>query len=117
VIDIYLEFYKTTRGDNPVMEYILSIEKIDEVADIMETIERIDRKGAKYLTSGAEFTVPLGSGLWEIKKSKNRIYYIYCKQNRVFFLHACYKQKGKAEKKDIIIGKKRMKEIKEREEK
>jgi phage-related protein len=30
-------------------------------------------------------------------------------------LHACYKQKGKAEKNDIDLGKRRMKEIKTRE--
>ena len=97
------------------MDYILTIDNVDEAADIMESIDCIDREGATYLTNGGEITVSLGNGLWEIKKSKNRLYYIYCNQNRVFMLHACYKQKGKAEKKDIDLGRKRMKEIQTRE--
>jgi len=77
----------------------------------METIDTVDLVGASYLVSGGEDTRTLGNGLWEIKKSKHRLYYVYCIENRVFMLHACYKQKGKAEKKDIDIGKRRMKEI------
>jgi phage-related protein len=108
---IYLEYYKTSRGDNPVKEYILKIDNLDEVADIMETIETVDLVGASYLISGGEDTRSLGNGLWEIKKSKHRFYYVYCLGNRVYMLHACYKQKGKAEKSDIDTGKRRMKDI------
>ncbi len=106
-----MEFYKTKRGDNPIFDYILEIDDIDEVADIMETIEQIDQKGAVYLINGGEITRSLGEGLWEIKKCKNRFYYIYCSCNRVYMLHACYKQKGRAEINDIDLGKKRMKEM------
>lgn len=96
------------------MEYITQIDDIDEAAEIYETLDRIDREGACYLVHGNEKTRTLGDGLWEIKKSNNRIYYIYCSHNRVFMLHACRKQKNKAETNDIDIGKRRMKEIQAR---
>ena len=111
------EFYKTKRGYNPVLDYILTIDDVDEVADIMETMECVDQEGAIYLINGGENTRLLGDGLWEIKKGKNRLYYIYCSQNRVYMLHACFKQKGKAETNDIDLGKKRMKEIQTNERK
>ena len=74
---IYLEYYETSKGDNPVKEYIMNIDSLDEVADIMETIGTVDLVGASYLV----------------------------------MLHACYKQKGKAEKNDIDTGKRSMKVI------
>ena len=97
------------------MDYITSIDDIDETADIMETLDNIDEKGACYLISGEEVTRSLGDRLWELKKSKHRLYYLYCSGNRVYVLHACYKQKTKAEKTDIEIGMKRMKEIQKKE--
>lgn len=77
----------------------------------METLDLIDKNGAKHLVYGGEVTRPLGDGLWEIKKGKHRIYYVYCIRNRVYVLHACFKQKQKAEEKDIRIGRARMREI------
>lgn len=115
VVIIFLEFYKTARGDNPVMDYILKLDNVVDAHDILETLDRIDMEGASYLITGGETTRSLGDGLWEIKMSKHRLYYIYCCEKRVFILHACFKQKQKAESKDIEIGKKRMKEIMIRE--
>jgi phage-related protein len=43
-------------------------------------------------------TRQLQGKLWEIKFSDNRILYILADQDTVYFLHACKKQKGKAEK-------------------
>jgi len=53
----------------------------------------------------------LSRGLWEIKKRKHRFYYVYCRENKVYMLHACFKQKGQAEDVDLNIGRKRQKEI------
>lgn len=118
MIPIYLHFYETSRGDKPVLDYIKKqINDINEMSDILATLEDIDDKGAKYLRSGEENTRCLGEGLFELKMSKHRLYYIYCSGNRVYMLHACYKQKGKAGQKDLAIGKKRMKIIEERERK
>ncbi len=43
-------------------------------------------------------TRQLQGKLWEIKFSDNRIMYVVFDQDTVHFLHACKKQKGKAEK-------------------
>jgi phage-related protein len=112
VVLIYLKFYKTHRGDIPVIDYILQIDDLQEAADIRETLANIDEEGARYLIDGGEITRSLGDGLWEIKKEKHRFYYVYCSGNIVYILHACYKQKQKAEKCDIELGRKRMIEIK-----
>jgi len=48
--------------------------------------------------------------LWEIKISQERIMYVIRDAESVFFLHICKKQKGKAEKKNIELAKKRAKE-------
>ena len=47
--------------------------------------------------------------LWEIKFFGNRIMYIIYDKNVVYFLHACKKQKGKAEKYDLDKAVKRAK--------
>ena len=43
-------------------------------------------------------TRQLKGKLWEIKFFKNRIMYIIVDGDNVHFLHACKKQKGKAER-------------------
>ncbi len=48
--------------------------------------------------------------LWEIKFADNRIMYVVFDQYTVYFLHACKKQKGKAEKFEIDNAIKRAKE-------
>lgn len=89
----------------------MKIGNIDDAADIFVTLGNIDKFGSRYLTEGGEVTRSLGNGLWEIKKNKNRLYYCYNIGNKVYMLHACYKQKGKAEKNDLAIGIKRMREM------
>jgi phage-related protein len=48
--------------------------------------------------------------LWEIKFYDNRIMYVILDKNTVHFLHACKKQKGKAEKFELDKAIRRAKE-------
>ena len=48
--------------------------------------------------------------LWEIKFFSNRIMYVIFDKDNVHFLHACRKQKGKAEKFELSKAIKRAKE-------
>jgi phage-related protein len=48
--------------------------------------------------------------LWEIKFSKNRIMYIIADNDNIYMLHACKKQKGKAEQFEVDTAKRRAKE-------
>lgn len=109
--EIFLEYYRTSRGDCPVAEYIADIDDIDEAASIVHMLDQVDQLGSVYLLSGDVSTRKLSNGLYDIKYSKHRIYYMYFDNNKVYLLHACYKQKNKAEKKDLEIGIKRMKEV------
>jgi phage-related protein len=55
-------------------------------------------------------TRQLKGKLHEIKFSKNRVMYILKDAENIFFLHACKKQKGKAEKFEIEKAIRRAKE-------
>lgn len=91
----------------------MKIDDIDEAAEILITLNQIDLNGSIYLINGNEVIRYLGNALWEIKKGKNRFYYCYIRGNKVYILHACAKQKNKADKRDFVLGHKRMKEIKQ----
>jgi phage-related protein len=55
-------------------------------------------------------TRQLKGKLWEIKFSKNRIMYVIADSENIHFLHACRKQKGKAEKFELDTAIARAKE-------
>ena len=57
-------------------------------------------------------TRQLEGKLWEIKFYRhNRLFYVVIEQENIYLLHACKKQKGKAEKFELETSLKRMKEI------
>ena len=56
-------------------------------------------------------TRQLQGKLWEIKFSDNRIMYVIADKDNVYFLHACKKQKGKAEKFELSTAIQRAKEF------
>ena len=55
-------------------------------------------------------TRQLRGKLWEIKFSQNRIMYIIADVSNIHFLHACKKQKGKAEQFELGTATQRAKE-------
>jgi len=55
-------------------------------------------------------TRQLRGKLWEIKFSKNRVMYVVADSENIHFLHACKKQKGKAEKFELNTAIQRAKE-------
>ena len=65
----------------------------------------------KFLTFQELNTRQLRGKLFEIKYSDNRIMYVIKDENNVYFLHACQKQKGKAEKFEIETAIQRAKEL------
>lgn len=108
---IYLRFYQTRRGDSPVEAYILGIDDIDERAEILDTLQMVREVGARYLRDGPADTKRIEKGLYEIRKADHRIYYVYCPGNVVVLLHACRKQKAKAEETDKRIARQRKREV------
>jgi len=99
--------YRTAGGKNVIFEYINSLPK-KERAEGIRIRHTIRRKG---LVAFDELdTRQLKGKLWEIKFYDNRIMYVLFDGNSVYFLHACQKQKNKAEKFELEKAIKRAKE-------
>jgi len=87
--------YHTDGGKNLIKEYLSSL-PIPERTYGYGIRHKIIKEGVNAF-EGLDTRQLLGK-LWEIKFFDNRIMYIIFNKNTVHFLHACKKQKGKAEK-------------------
>ena len=99
--------YHTMGGKNLIKEYLNDL-PIDERTYGYDIRRKILKDG---MGAFAGFdTRQLYRKLWEIKFSGNRIMYVIVDKDNVYFLHACKKQKGKAEKFELDKAVKRAKE-------
>ena len=106
---MHIHDYITLGGKNIIKEYIRS-RPIDERREIYRIRHEIILNG---ITAFQELsTRQLRGKLYEIKYSSTRIMYVIKDVDNVYFLHACQKQKGKAEKFEIDTALKRAKELK-----
>ena len=87
--------YHTDGGKNLIKEYLSSL-PIPERTYGYGIRHKIIQEGVKAF-EGLD-TRQLRGKLWEIKFFDNRIMYIIFNKDIVHFLHACKKQKGKAER-------------------
>lgn len=86
--------YYTAGGKNVIKEYLSSLPEEERVIGygirhkiVMDGLVALNELDTRQLKGK----------LWEIKFSKNRILYVLADQDNIYFLHACRKQKGKAE--------------------
>jgi len=100
--------YKTSGGKNLIKEYI-STRPMDERKEIYKMRHEIILNG--MMAFQELNTRQLRGKLYEIKYSSNRIMYVIKDEENVYFLHACQKQKGKAEKFDLNTALGRAKEL------
>jgi len=102
--------YQTASGKNLIKEYLSALPKTEcEIGYHLR--HEIVKRGTEALK---EFdTRQIRDKLWEIKfYNKNRIFYVVIpSQAEIYFLHACKKQKGKAEKFELETALSRMKEF------
>lgn len=104
-----LYFYKTIGGKNLILEFIhtLSKEEKAEALYILSILEEGNQNVFEHLDV-KHFT----DKIYEIKFRKhNRLFYVLKNNVDLYILHACKKQKNKAEKNDRNIVLKRAKEI------
>jgi len=100
--------YITLGGKNLIKEYISTL-PMDERREIYKIRHDIILRG---LDAFQELnTRQLRGKLYEIKYSDNRIMYIIKDGENIYFLHACFKQKGKAEKFELETAIARAKEL------
>lgn len=99
--------YVTNAGKNVIKEYLSHLPK-NEMDEGYSIRHEIILNGIVALNSLN--TRQLKGKLYEIKFSKNRIMYILKDEETIYFLHACRKQKGKAEQFELNTAIKRAKE-------
>lgn len=104
-----VHFYKSFGGKNLIIDYLEEL-PVKEKAEGYYVIELLEKEGTQafdYLK-----TRQIERKLWEIKFYRsNRIFYVLVDSENIYLLHACKKQKGKAEKFEIDKAKSRLKEI------
>ena len=100
--------YTTAGGKNLIKEYI-STRPMDERREIYKMRHDIILNG--FSAFQELNTRQLRGKLYEIKHSDNRIMYVIKDGENIYFLHACQKQKGKAEKFEIETAIHRAREL------
>ena len=99
--------YKTEGGKNVIKEYLSNLPK-KECTEGYKIRHKIWNDGMFALE--VLDTRQLRGKLWEIKFSDNRIMYVLKDSDVIYFLHACKKQKNRAEKFELNTALKRARE-------
>jgi len=105
-----IHYYTTLSGREPVREYIQSLPEADQI-QIAADIRLIMEYG---IFMAPIITRKLKGKLWEIKtgiRHQQRIFYCLIIESGLLFLHACKKQKEGAQREDVELAYRRMKEV------
>lgn len=101
--------YTTAGGKDLIIQYLDKLPN-NESAEGFRIIRSLENYGFTALER--ENTRQLRSKLWEIKFNyKDRMMYVIADKENLYILHACKKQKGKAEKFELDKAIKRAKEL------
>ena len=101
--------YCSAGGKDLIREFLDSL-PLREAVEGYYILEHLELGGYEFLTSIT--TRQINDKLWEIKYPRhNRIFYAVLHEETMWLLHACKKQKGKAERFEIEKAKRRMKYI------
>lgn len=101
--------YTTAGGKDLITEYLDRLPK-NESVEGFRIIKSLENHGFDALDR--QNTRQLRGKLWEIKFNyKNRMMYVIADKENLYILHACKKQKGKAEKFELDKAIKRAKEL------
>lgn len=98
--------YYSSSGKDLILKYI----------DSLELNERIDGYNVLKCMEEGRFDElkikPWQGKIWEVYFYKhNRLFYVTVRNERIYLLHSCRKQKNKTEKTDMQVVLKRAKEI------
>lgn len=101
--------YKTDGGKDLIRDYLDKLDIIESVEGYF-ILEELEKRGIDFLNSLN--TRQIEAKLWEIKfRRHNRIFYVLFDNDNIYLLHACQKQKSKAEQHDLDKARNRAKEI------
>ena len=101
--------YLTSGGKDLIKEYLNNL-PVSEKAEGYFILDMLEEQGVAYFKN---LNIRQIEGkIWEIKfRRHNRIFYILLNEDNLYLLHACKKQKGKAEKFELDKARLRSKEI------
>lgn len=104
-----IHHYETSGGKDLILKYIDELPK-NERAEGLTILGKLEDEGLEALN--VLNTRQLRGKLWEIKfYDDNRIMYVVADGENMYLVHACKKQKGKAEKFELDTAIKRVKEL------
>ena len=104
-----VHMYQTAGGKNLIKLFLDEL-PARESAEGYFILESLEQEGLIFLENLN--TRQIERKLWEIKYPRhNRIFYVLFDEDNIYLLHACKKQKGKAEKFELEKARNRMKEI------
>lgn len=105
-----VQYYLTSNGENPVLDFIESLSKRQK-AKIFRIFMTLEQYG--LVSISPHIKKLSGTPLWEIRvlgQDNIRILYVTVEQNSIFVLHGFIKKKQKTPQKEIHIALKRHKE-------
>ena len=109
VHNMKVKMYQTNGGKNLILDYILNL-TTKEKQEGLFIIKKLTDEGQNALEELD--TRQIEGKLWEIKFHRhNRVFYCLVSNEDIYLLHACQKQKGKAESFNINTAKKRLRDI------
>ncbi len=101
--------YETSGGKDLIFEFIDKLSR-NERAEGLAILGKLEDEGLEALD--VLNTRQLRAKLWEIKFfDNNRIMYVVADGDNMYLIHACKKQKGRAEKFELDKVVKRVKEL------
>lgn len=100
--------YRTLSGKDLIYDYIDKLPNKERIL-CKKTLAKIEEEGLEALK--ILNTRQLRGKLWEIKVTQNRFMYVVADEDNLYILHACKKQKGKAELFELQKAIKRVKEL------
>jgi phage-related protein len=100
--------YCSNGGKDLIREFFDSL-PLRESVEGYYILEHLELEGCEFLKTLT--TRQIEGKLWEIKYPRhNRIFYAMLHDDAIYLLHACMKQKSKAERFEVEKAKKRMKD-------
>lgn len=104
-----IQSYHTRSIKNVILEFLDSL-AIHEQAEGYALLKHLEEISTMHECVFGKRKIE--GNVWELKfKHHNRIFYCLAKENRIYLLHTCKKQKSKTEMKDKQLVLKRAKEI------
>ncbi|MGI6720153.1 MAG: type II toxin-antitoxin system RelE/ParE family toxin [Anaerovoracaceae bacterium] len=102
--------YRTGGGKDLIRDYLDKLDIIESVEGYL-ILEELEKRGLDFLDTLD--TRQIENKLWEIKfRRHNRLFYVLIDKDNIYLLHACKKQKGKAEQHDLDKARNRADKIK-----